>query len=43
GNTIPFTRYFFQPEPMRSLPEIEREIQQLERETQSLLQQLGTA
>jgi len=43
GYTISFTRYFFQPEPVRSLPEIEREIQQLERETQSLFQQFGTA
>jgi type I restriction enzyme M protein len=43
GYTIPFTRYFFQQEPVRSLPEIEREIQQVERETQSLLRQLGTA
>lgn len=43
GYAIPFTRYFFQPEPVRALPEIEREIQQLERETQLLLQQLGSA
>jgi type I restriction enzyme M protein len=42
GYAIPFTRYFFRPEPVRSLHEIEREIQQLEREAQSLLQQLGT-
>jgi type I restriction enzyme M protein len=41
GCAIPFTRFFFEPEPVRPLPEIDREIRDLERESQALLRQLG--
>jgi type I restriction enzyme M protein len=43
GYAIPFARFFFEPEPMRPLAEIDREIRDLERETQALLRELGAA
>jgi hypothetical protein len=43
GYAIPFARFFCEPEPMRSLSEIDQEIRGLERETQALLAQLETA
>jgi type I restriction enzyme M protein len=42
GYAIPFTRFFFAPEPVRPLADIDREIRDLERESQTLLPQLGT-
>ncbi len=42
GYSIPFTRFFFEPEPVRPPAEIDREIHELERHAQVLLQQLGT-
>ena len=42
GYAIPFARFFFEPEPVRPLAEIDREIHELEHEAQDLLQQLGT-
>ena len=42
GYAIPFARFFFEPEPVRPLAEIDREIRVLEHEAQDLLQQLGT-
>jgi len=42
GYGIPFTRFFFEPEPVRSLAEIDGEIRELERESQALLRQLHT-
>jgi len=42
GYAIPFARFFFKPEAVRPLAEIDREIQELEREAQSLLRQFGT-
>ena len=42
GYSIPFARFFFEPEPVRPLAEIDREIHELEHEAQGLLQQLGT-
>jgi len=41
GYAIPFARFFFEPESVRPLAEIDRELHQLEREAQSLLQQFG--
>jgi type I restriction enzyme M protein len=41
GYAIPFARYFFEPEPVRPLAEIDREIRNLEREAQALLHELG--
>ena len=41
GYSIPFARFFFEPEPVRPLAEIDREIRDLEREAQALLQQFG--
>ncbi len=43
GYAIPFARFFFEPEPVRSLGEIDREISGLEQETQALLAQLESA
>jgi len=43
GFAIPFTRIFFEPEPVRSPDEICREIRDLEREAQALLEQLESA
>lgn len=43
GYAIPFTRFFYEPEPVRSLGEIDREIRGLEQETQALLDQLESA
>ena len=40
GYEISFTRYFYQPEPMRSLEEIRGDIQALERETEGMLGEL---
>ncbi len=40
GYSIPFARFFFEPEPSRPLAEIEREIQTLEQEAQASLRQL---
>jgi type I restriction enzyme M protein len=42
GYAIPFARFFFEPEPVRPLTEIDREIHELEHEARGLLQQLGT-
>jgi type I restriction enzyme M protein len=42
GYAIPFARFFFEPEPVRLLTEIDREIHELEHEARGLLQQLGT-
>lgn len=42
GYAIPFARFFFEPEPVRPLAEIDHEIRELERQGQALLQQLGT-
>ncbi len=41
GYAIPFARFFFEPETVRPLAEIDREIRDLDREAQALLQQLG--
>ena len=41
GYSIPFARFFFEPQPVRPLAEIDREIHELEHEAQGLLQQLG--
>jgi type I restriction enzyme M protein len=41
GYAIPFARFFFEPETVRPLGEIDREIRDLDREAQALLQQLG--
>jgi type I restriction enzyme M protein len=43
GYAIPFTRIFFEPEPVRSPDEIGREIRDLEQEAQALLQQIESA
>ena len=37
GYEISFTRYFYKPEPMRTLEEIRAEILALERETEGVL------
>ena len=43
GYEISFTRYFYKPQPMRSLGEIRADILSLERETEGLLDEiLGT-
>jgi type I restriction enzyme M protein len=43
GYEISFTRYFYKPQPMRSLSEIQADIRALERETDGLLAEiLGT-
>jgi type I restriction enzyme M protein len=43
GYAIPFTRVFFEAEPVRSLDEIDREIRDLERQTQALLSEIQSA
>ena len=43
GYAIPFARFFYQPEPVRSLGEIDREIRDQEQEAQALLAELGSA
>jgi type I restriction enzyme M protein len=43
GYAIPFARFFYEPEPVRSLGEIDQEIRALEQETQALLAQLESA
>jgi len=43
GYAIPFARFFFEPEPVRSLAEIDCEMQDLEREAQALLREFGTS
>jgi type I restriction enzyme M protein len=43
GFAIPFARFFFEPEPVRPVAEIDREIRDLEREAQVLLRELGAA
>ena len=43
GYAIPFARFFFKPEPVRPVAEIDREIHALERETQSLLREIGAS
>lgn len=40
GYEISFTRYFYKPQPMRSLEEIRKEIQALEKETGGLLDEI---
>jgi type I restriction enzyme M protein len=43
GYEISFTRYFYKPQPMRSLDEIRADILALEKETEGLLDEiLGT-
>ena len=37
GYEISFNRYFYKPEPMRTLDEIRRDILAVERETEGLL------
>ena len=37
GNEISFTRYFYKPQPMRTLAEIRADILALEKETEGLL------
>jgi type I restriction enzyme M protein len=43
GYSIPFARFFYEPEPVRSLGEIDQEIRGLEQVTQALLEQIETA
>ncbi|HQZ91226.1 MAG TPA: hypothetical protein PLR44_14330, partial [Thermomicrobiales bacterium] len=45
GYEISFTRYFYKPQPLRTLAEIRADIDALERETDGLLDQVlvGTA
>ena len=40
GYEINFNRHFYQPQPMRSLPEIQQDLMALERETEGLLSAL---
>ena len=40
GYEISFNRYFYEPEPLRTLPEIRADIEALERETDGLLEQI---
>ena len=40
GYEISLTRYFYKPQPLRSLDEIRAEIEALERETDGLLDQI---
>jgi type I restriction enzyme M protein len=40
GYEISFTRYFYKPQPLRSLEEIRADIEALEKETEGLLQQV---
>lgn len=43
GYEVSFTRYFYKPQPLRSLEEIRTEILALERESEGLLSEiLGT-
>ena len=43
GYEISFTRYFYKPQPMRSLEEIRADILALDKETQGLLQEIVAA
>ena len=40
GYEISFTRYFYEPQPMRTLEEIRADILALERETEGLLEEI---
>ena len=40
GYEISFTRYFYKPQPLRTLEEIRADIEALEKETEGLLQQI---
>ena len=40
GYEISFTRYFYQPQPLRTLEEIRADIKALEKETEGLLGQI---
>ena len=40
GYEISFTRYFYKPQPMRTLEEIRADILALERETEGLLEEI---
>ena len=40
GYEISFTRYFYKPKPMRTLPEIRADILALEQETEGLLAEI---
>jgi type I restriction enzyme M protein len=40
GYEISFTRYFYKPQPLRTLEEIRAEIEKIERETDGLLDQV---
>jgi type I restriction enzyme M protein len=40
GYEISFTRYFYKPQPLRTLEEIRADIEALERETEGLLEQI---
>ncbi len=40
GYEISFTRYFYKPQPLRSLEEIRADIEALEKETEGLLEEI---
>ena len=40
GYEISFTRYFYKPQPMRTLEEIRADILELEKETEGLLEEI---
>jgi type I restriction enzyme M protein len=40
GYELSFTRYFYKPQPLRTLEEIRADIEALERETEGLLDQV---
>jgi type I restriction enzyme M protein len=40
GYEISFTRYFYKPQPLRTLEEIRADIEALEKETEGLLDQI---
>ena len=40
GYEISFTRYFYKPQPLRTLEEIRADIEAIERETEGLLDQV---
>jgi len=40
GYEVSFTRYFYKPQPLRSLAEIRADIEALERETEGLLDEV---
>lgn len=40
GYEVSFTRYFYKPQPLRSLEEIRSDIEALEKETEGLLEEI---